>query len=779
MQPPPLSLSPESLISHAGFVRNLSRSLLLDPGAADDVAQETWITALERPPRSLESLRGWLASVARSLARQRTRGEERRTRREAVAARAERIPSAAEVVEREALRSAVVQAVLALPEPSRTTVLLRFYEEKSPREIAALLRVPVETVRTRLKRGLARLRDVLDARVGGERGDWRHAVVPLAHAGASTLQTGVGVKLALAAGAVVLGAVGWRAVQSSTSSPAQTEVAAAALEPPATARAQEPEPSGAREAVAGEHGGVAPAAAEERALSGRVVDPRGLAPSGASVYVSSSGPPPEGFFDHPEWLAKLRSEGAHLEMLHADSAGGFQGEFEDLARVYVAVIEVSGAGDAYLLPDPAQHRWVELPASDVVLRVADAPTAEVCVQARSGETGALLQEFTCGLRRTSDGRVLRAVEASAGRACALVPFDPRLGIPDEFDVVVETAPGGRAATRVSLSPGEHRELELELEARALIEGRVVDPDGGPVEGALVFSGTQIRMRGDEPYKPFLPERVQDGARTDASGFFAIAGTGRHVTVWHERWSPRTVKREEAALVELGARSSIRGRLLQPDGRPASGVAVALDRARKTTTDELGSFVFEEVEAGVRGLVLPEKRYVGLVVAPGETLEVELGNEEYQDLSLPVQRGGSPAHESFEGALIGMGPEIDFREFGAEGGTLRVEAIPGRYLLLSRSGALAVVEVVTGGIVELGTTPLTVRAEPGTRVYLVPSGANELLELMAGRVASRTAPAEGLVEYAGLPRGRYGIGIDREGVQTEVEIGDLPVEVVLE
>jgi DNA-directed RNA polymerase specialized sigma24 family protein len=43
--------------------------LLGDPDRAADVVQDTWVASLKRPPRHAKSLRGWLAVVARNLAR--------------------------------------------------------------------------------------------------------------------------------------------------------------------------------------------------------------------------------------------------------------------------------------------------------------------------------------------------------------------------------------------------------------------------------------------------------------------------------------------------------------------------------------------------------------------------------------------------------------------------------------------------------------------------------------------------------------------------------------
>jgi DNA-directed RNA polymerase specialized sigma24 family protein len=51
--PPTTALSPDLLLQHEPFVRALVRALVPDEARAQDVVQETWLTALRRPPRAL------------------------------------------------------------------------------------------------------------------------------------------------------------------------------------------------------------------------------------------------------------------------------------------------------------------------------------------------------------------------------------------------------------------------------------------------------------------------------------------------------------------------------------------------------------------------------------------------------------------------------------------------------------------------------------------------------------------------------------------------------
>jgi RNA polymerase sigma-70 factor (ECF subfamily) len=155
------SLTVEALLGELTWLRALARRLL-DEHAADDASQATLLTALERRPDLGQGLRPWLTRVLRNLSLRQRRDETRRRRREDAVRRSEAIASTDEVVVRAAAQRAVVDAVMELAEPYRTTVLLRFFEELPPRAVAERMGVPVDTVHTRLRRALERLRERLD-----------------------------------------------------------------------------------------------------------------------------------------------------------------------------------------------------------------------------------------------------------------------------------------------------------------------------------------------------------------------------------------------------------------------------------------------------------------------------------------------------------------------------------------------------------------------------------------------------------------------------------------
>ncbi len=174
------SLDPDQLVVHHAWMRRLARSLVIDDSEADDVVQEAWLKAAEKPPDKPAALGAWLATVVRNAAKQLARGESRRDRREVAVAKAEALPSTSELVARAESRRILLDATLALSEPGRSTVLLRFFEGLPPREIAKRQGVPVETVRSRVRRALGEMRVSLDATHGGDRRAWALVLLPLA-----------------------------------------------------------------------------------------------------------------------------------------------------------------------------------------------------------------------------------------------------------------------------------------------------------------------------------------------------------------------------------------------------------------------------------------------------------------------------------------------------------------------------------------------------------------------------------------------------------------------
>ena len=167
------------LLLESNWLHGLAHSLVRDRDQAEDLYQETMLAAIRRGRSIRGGFRPWLASVARRIASGTFRAESRIRRREQAAARPERDSSAAEVVQKFEIQRTVAEAISGLSESYRAALLLRFWEDLPPREIARRLELPVETVRTRIKRGLTQLRERLDTELGDRR-TWASALIPIA-----------------------------------------------------------------------------------------------------------------------------------------------------------------------------------------------------------------------------------------------------------------------------------------------------------------------------------------------------------------------------------------------------------------------------------------------------------------------------------------------------------------------------------------------------------------------------------------------------------------------
>ena len=169
----------DDLLSHAPWLRGVARSLVREPGAAEDVVQETWLTALRSPPGRAENLRGWLSRTLHNLVRQRARSDRSRSEREQAQPSAAAGPplSPAALVQGAEMQRLLAEEVMDLREPFRTTILRRYYEGLEPVRIAGLEGIPAGTVRWRLKRGLELLRAQMDDRV--DRSTWQLGLLAL------------------------------------------------------------------------------------------------------------------------------------------------------------------------------------------------------------------------------------------------------------------------------------------------------------------------------------------------------------------------------------------------------------------------------------------------------------------------------------------------------------------------------------------------------------------------------------------------------------------------
>lgn len=154
---------------HAPAVFGLARRVLGDRAAAEDVLQEVFVQLWREPGRfdpERGSLRSYLLRITHNRAVDRVRADTARGRREDRHER-ER-PEEVGDVEREAwelIRTEQVKAAIAELSPGeRDAILLAYYDGLTYREVARVLDLPEGTVKSRIRLGMGKLADKLEAR---------------------------------------------------------------------------------------------------------------------------------------------------------------------------------------------------------------------------------------------------------------------------------------------------------------------------------------------------------------------------------------------------------------------------------------------------------------------------------------------------------------------------------------------------------------------------------------------------------------------------------------
>ncbi len=606
------SASIDELLAHAGWLRELARRLVGEAGA-DDALQEVWLRVARRPPESVASPRGWLGSVLRSIAhRGRLRAAAAR-RRERESAVDEALPSAAEVAARAEAQRGLVEAVLALEEPYRRTLLLHFFEGLSPAEIARRGGEPGSTIRNRLARGLELLRRRFDER-GEDRTSWLPGLVLLsaperAAAPTALLPLGSVVMLksfALVATSLFVLLVIWRPWSSMDSTSGDGD----ALAPEAVGFAVEEIPSSAslpsvEVAVAREPEAmpiVPPIGRIPGTAAGRVVDPGGVPISGAIVYAGTNA---------EVALAKRSDAGVEFPQAITDEDGLFSiGLGAPGSHVLTARAKGLAPSAELQLELGPDEGLVEL---ELALRVGatvrgvvhgldEQPVAGRYVQIASPEGGEFLSSAT-----DESGSFAFEALCPGPWTLATYPGEEELsavGTKTDFAAAMEHL----VQVQRTLADGAEEVLVLGLP----------EPGGVRVTGELRRAG--VAARGMLYWSPRHRPLERKLAQVDAEGRFEIdlPESGEWV-VLARPWGvdgagtlhPVDVpSAEEAELVLDVAGASLRGRVLGPDGTAREGVHVALvvlDGAPQRplpllggepiTTDEEGGYAFDLVPQG--------------------------------------------------------------------------------------------------------------------------------------------------------------------------------------
>ncbi|HEY3103230.1 MAG TPA: sigma-70 family RNA polymerase sigma factor [Pyrinomonadaceae bacterium] len=137
---------------------------------AEDVLQEVFLQVWRQAP-DFDPRRGrpftWLVTLARSRAIDRLRqlGSRQRLASSAIEFAGEGISDAAENTFRAEQRQLVAAALTELSEEQRRTLTLAYFEGLTQAEIAERLRSPLGTVKTRMRSGMIKLRELLSQKM--------------------------------------------------------------------------------------------------------------------------------------------------------------------------------------------------------------------------------------------------------------------------------------------------------------------------------------------------------------------------------------------------------------------------------------------------------------------------------------------------------------------------------------------------------------------------------------------------------------------------------------
>jgi RNA polymerase sigma-70 factor, ECF subfamily len=158
----------DAVREHQSMVFSLAYHVLHDRALAEEVAQDVFLQLHKcfAGFDSADHLKHWL----RRVATHRSIDQTRRRKLRAHVSLDDAPPLAAAAVDRDPLLAQMLRRMVAsLPANARAVVVLRYQEDLSPVEIAEILNIPVKTVRTRLHRSLAILREKMARGQGGIR----------------------------------------------------------------------------------------------------------------------------------------------------------------------------------------------------------------------------------------------------------------------------------------------------------------------------------------------------------------------------------------------------------------------------------------------------------------------------------------------------------------------------------------------------------------------------------------------------------------------------------
>ncbi len=150
---------------HQGMVFSLAYHYLRDRSLAEELAQEVFLNLHQNlhAIKSAEHLTFWLRKVTSHRCIDQSRRQKVRPQ-----VSLEDVPEPATTAkENDLFLSEMLRRVVdTLPEKARMVVILRYQEDLDPMEIAKVMDMPLNTVKSHLRRSLSMLRDKLSRTLG-------------------------------------------------------------------------------------------------------------------------------------------------------------------------------------------------------------------------------------------------------------------------------------------------------------------------------------------------------------------------------------------------------------------------------------------------------------------------------------------------------------------------------------------------------------------------------------------------------------------------------------
>lgn len=151
---------------HVDLVYSAALRMVCEAHSAQDVTQGVFVALAQEASRlsNHPTLSGWLHCTARNLAAKTVRGDVRRRAREQEAAAMNELLNNEPAAAWEDIAPHLDAAMGELSETDRDALLLRYFENKSLREVGVALGMTDDTARKRVNRAVERLRQFLEER---------------------------------------------------------------------------------------------------------------------------------------------------------------------------------------------------------------------------------------------------------------------------------------------------------------------------------------------------------------------------------------------------------------------------------------------------------------------------------------------------------------------------------------------------------------------------------------------------------------------------------------